>query len=301
MSIGMVIGVGIVFFLVQVGLMGLWVFLFLLVIGYLVMYLFQWLFINMLVELLECKDYLSVISGYLGKNWGILLGVFYFVMLVIWMFVYFIVIINDSVFYLYIFGVMEGLLLDSFFYGLVLICILVVIFLCGEKLLFKISIGMVLIKLLVVVVLGVLMVGMWYLYNVGLLLLLGLLVKNVIIMLLFILMLILFIQMLSLMVIFYCLWEKFIEVVWYKVLWVMNIVFGILFVIVFFYVVLFMLVMGYDEVVKVYEQNIFVLVIVVQFISGDGVVWVKVVSVIFNIFVVMIVFFGVYLGFCEVM
>lgn len=301
MSIGMVIGVGIVFFLVQVGLMGLWVFLFLLVIGYLVMYLFQWLFINMLVELLECKDYLSVISGYLGKNWGILLGVFYFVMLVIWMFVYFIVIINDSVFYLYIFGVMEGLLLDSFFYGLVLICILVVIFLCGEKLLFKISIGMVLIKLLVVVVLGVLMVGMWYLYNVGLLLLLGLLVKNVIIMLLFILMLILFIQMLSLMVIFYCLWEKFIEVVWYKVLWVMNIVFGILFVIVFFYVVLFMLVMGYDEVVKVYEQNIFVLVIVVQFISGDGVVWVKVVSVIFNIFVVMIVFFGVYLGFCEAM
>lgn len=107
--------------------------------------------------------------------------------------------------------------------------------------------------------------------------------------------------MLSLMVIFYCLWEKLIEVVWYKVLWVMNIVFGILFVIVFFYVVLFMLVMGYDEVVKVYEQNIFVLVIVVQFISGDGVVWVKVVSVIFNIFVVMIVFFGVYLGFCEVM
>lgn len=55
------------------------------------------------------------------------------------------------------------------------------------------------------------------------------------------------------MVIFYCLWEKLIEVVWYKVLWVMNIVFGILFVIVFFYVVLFMLVMGYDEVVKVYE------------------------------------------------
>lgn len=255
----------------------------------------------MLVELLECKDYLSVISGYLGKNWGILLGVFYFVMLVIWMFVYFIVIINDSVFYLYIFGVMEGLLLDSFFYGLVLICILVVIFLCGEKLLFKILIGMVLIKLLVVAVLGVLMVGMWYLYNVGLLLLLGLLVKNVIIMLLFILMLILFIQMLSLMVIFYCLWEKLIEVVRYKVLWVMNIVFGILFVIVFFYVVLFMLVMGYDEVVKVYEQNIFVLVIVVQFISGDGAVWVKVVSVIFNIFVVMIVFFGVYLGFCEVM
>lgn len=151
------------------------------------------MFINTLVELLECKDYSSVISGYLGKNWGILLGAFYFVMLVIWMFVYFIVIINDSVFYLYIFGVTEGLLLDSFFYGLVLICILVAIFLRGEKLLFKISIGMVLIKLLVVAALGVSMVGMWYLYNVGSLSSLGLLVKNVIITLSFILTSILFI------------------------------------------------------------------------------------------------------------
>lgn len=40
MSIGMVIGVGIVFFFVQVGLMGFWVFLFFFIIGYLVMYLF---------------------------------------------------------------------------------------------------------------------------------------------------------------------------------------------------------------------------------------------------------------------
>lgn len=40
MSIGMVIGVGIVFLLVQVGLMGLWVFLFLFIIGYFVMYFF---------------------------------------------------------------------------------------------------------------------------------------------------------------------------------------------------------------------------------------------------------------------
>lgn len=142
---------------------------------------------------MECKDYFSVISGYLGKNWGILLGVLYFVMFVIWMFVYFMVIINDSVFYLYIFGVMEGLFFDSLFYGLVLICILVVIFLCGEKLLFKIFIGMVLIKLLVVVVLGVFMVGMWYLYNIGVLLLMVLLIKNVIIILLFMLILILFI------------------------------------------------------------------------------------------------------------
>ncbi len=55
----------------------------------------------------------------------------------------------------------EGLLSDdSPFYGLVLICILVAISSRGEKLLFKISTGMVLTKLLVVAALGVSMVRM---------------------------------------------------------------------------------------------------------------------------------------------
>lgn len=79
MSIGMAIGAGIVFLPVQVGLMGLWVFLLSSIIGYPAMYLFQRLFINTLAESPECKDYPSVISGYLGKNWGILLGALYFV------------------------------------------------------------------------------------------------------------------------------------------------------------------------------------------------------------------------------
>lgn len=144
MSIGMAIGAGIVFLPVQVGLMGLWVFLLSSIIGYPAMYLFQRLFINTLAESPECKDYPSVISGYLGKNWGILLGALYFVMLVIWMFVYSTAITNDSASYLHTFGVTEGLLSDSPFYGLVLICILVAISSRGEKLLFKISTGMVL-------------------------------------------------------------------------------------------------------------------------------------------------------------
>lgn len=68
MSIGMAIGAGIVFLPVQVGLMGLWVFLLSSVIGYPAMYLFQRLFINTLAESPECKDYPSVISGYLGPG-----------------------------------------------------------------------------------------------------------------------------------------------------------------------------------------------------------------------------------------
>lgn len=72
MSIGMAIGAGIVFLPVKVGLVGLWVFLVSSVIAYPAMHLFQRLFINTLAESPECKDYPSVISGYLGKNWGFL-------------------------------------------------------------------------------------------------------------------------------------------------------------------------------------------------------------------------------------
>lgn len=299
MSIGMAIGAGIVFLPVQVGLMGLWVFLLSSVIGYPAMYLFQRLFINTLAESPECKDYPSVISGYLGKNWGILLGALYFVMLVIWMFVYSTAITNDSASYLQTFGVTDGLLSENPFYGLVLICVLVAISSRGEKMLFKISTGMVLTKLLVVAALGLSMIGMWRLYNIGALPPLGLMIKNAIITLPFTLTSILFIQTLSPMVISYRSREKSIEVARYKALRAMNIAFGILFVTVFFYAVSFTLAMGHEEAVKAYEQNISALAIAAQFISGAGAGWVKIVSVILNIFAVMTAFFGVYLGFRE--
>ncbi|TNG02162.1 hypothetical protein FG894_06955 [Salmonella enterica subsp. enterica serovar Heidelberg] len=296
MSIGMAIGAGIVFLPVQVGLMGLWVFLLSSIIGYPAMYLFQRLFINTLAESPECKDYPSVISGYLGKNWGILLGALYFVMLVIWMFVYSTAITNDSASYLHTFGVTEGLLSDSPFYGLVLICILVAISSRGEKLLFKISTGMVLTKLLVVAALGVSMVGMWHLYNIGALPPMALLIKNAIITLPFTLTSILFIQTLSPMVISYRSREKSIEVARHKALRAMNIAFGILFVTVFFYAVSFTLAMGHDEAVKAYEQNISALALAAQVIPGHII---HITSTILNIFAVLTAFFGIYLGFHE--
>ena len=299
MSIGMAIGAGIVFLPVQVGLMGLWVFLLSSIIGYPAMYLFQRLFINTLAESPECKDYPSVISGYLGKNWGVLLGVLYFIMLVIWMFVYSTAITNDSASYLHTFGVTQGLLSDNPFYGLVLICILVAISSRGEKLLFKVSSLMVLTKLLVVAALGLSMVGLWHLHHAGTLPPAGLLIKNAIITLPFTLTSILFIQTLSPMVISYRAKEKSLAVARYKALRAMNIAFAILFITVFFYAVSFTLAMGHDEAVKAYQQNISALAIAAQFISGDGAAWVKVVSVILNIFAVMTAFFGVYLGFRE--
>lgn len=70
MSIGMAIGAGIVFLPVQVGLMGLWVFLLSSIIGYPAMYLFQRLFINTLAESPECKDYPSGDQRLSGQKLG---------------------------------------------------------------------------------------------------------------------------------------------------------------------------------------------------------------------------------------
>lgn len=296
MSIGMAIGAGIVFLPVQVGLMGMWVFLLSSVIGYPAMYLFQRLFINTLAESPKCQDYPSVISGYLGKNWGVLLGVLYFIMLIIWMFVYSTAITNDSASYLHTFGVTDTLLSENPFYGLGLICILVAISSRGEKLLFKLSSFMVLTKLFVVAALGFAMIGMWHLYNIDALPPMGLLIKNAIITLPFTLTSILFLQTLSPMVISYRQKEGNREIARRKALRAMNIAFLILFTAVFFYAVSFTLAMGREEAVKAYEQNISALAIVAQFFPGS---WATYVGMILNIFAVMTAFFGVYLGFRE--
>ncbi|WP_409500765.1 hypothetical protein ACJ7Z2_03170 [Mannheimia glucosida] len=296
MSIGMAIGAGIVFLPVQVGLMGMWVFLLSSIIGYPAMYLFQRLFINTLAESPECKDYPTVISGYLGKNWGIFLGVLYFIMLVIWMFVYSTAITNDSASYLLTFGITDTLLSDNPFYGLVLIYILVALSSRGEKLLFKISTFMVLTKLFVVAALGLAMIGMWQLHNIGAMPPFGKLIKDAIITLPFTLTSILFLQTLSPMVISYRAKEQSREVARYKALRAMNIAFAILFITVFFYAVSFTLAMGREEALKAYEQNVSALAIAAQFFPGS---WATYVGVALNIFAVMTAFFGVYLGFRE--
>jgi len=296
MSIGMAIGAGIVFLPVQVGLMGMWVFLLSSIIGYPAMYLFQRLFINTLAESPECKDYPTVISGYLGKNWGVFLGVLYFIMLVIWMFVYSTAITNDSASYLQTFGVTDTLLSENPFYGLFLICILVALSSRGEQLLFKISSFMVLSKLLVVAALGLAMIGLWNVANIGALPPLGKLIKDAIITLPFTLTSILFLQTLSPMVISYRAREKSPEVARYKALRAMNIAFAILFITVFFYAVSFTLAMGREEALKAYEQNVSALAIAAQFFPGS---WATYVGVALNIFAVMTAFFGVYLGFKE--
>ncbi len=296
MSIGMAIGAGIVFLPVQVGLMGLWVFLLSAVIGYPGMYLFQRLFINTLAEAGQGLDYPGMISAWLGRRWGAALGLLYFAMLVIWMFVYATAITRDSASYLHSFGLTRGLWSSSPWYGLALIAALVALASRGERVLFRLSSLLVATKLSIVVALGLFMVSRWKLSHLGLPPAPGPLLRDAVITLPFTLTSILFIQTLSPMVISYRARETSMAVARYKALRAMNIAFGILFVTVFFYAVSFTLAMGHADAVLAYRQNISALAITAQIFPGS---WATYVGLVLNIFAVMTAFFGVYLGFRE--
>ncbi|WP_178306540.1 MULTISPECIES: SLC5/6 family protein [Vibrio] len=296
MSIGMAIGAGIVFLPVQVGIMGLWVFLLSSIIGYPAMYLFQKLFINTLAESKECTDYPGVITGYLGKNWGMALGVLYFLMLVIWVLVYSLAVTNDSASYLHSFGVTQGHLNENVFYGLGLICVLAFIASKGEKLLFKLSGVMATTVLVLVAVMGVLLMSEWDMNNVPAMGTFLPMLKNAIITLPFTLTSILFIQSLSPMVISYRAHEKNIEVARHKATRAMTIAFLILFFVVFFFAVSFTFAISQEQANIAMAQNISALAIIAKYYPGS---WVTVAGIVINIFAVVTSFFGVFLAFRE--
>lgn len=296
MSIGMAIGAGIVFLPVQVGVMGLWVFLLSSVIGYPAMYLFQKLFINTLAESKECTDYPGVITGYLGKNWGMALGALYFVMLVIWVLVYSLAVTNDSASYLHSFGITEGHLNDNAFYGLALICVLSFIGSKGEKLLFKLSGFMAVTVLSLVAIMGVLLIARWDSANIPQVGEWGSMLKDAIITLPFTLTSILFIQSLSPMVISYRSHEKSIDVARYKASRAMKIAFAILFVIVFFFAVSFTFAISQEQAAEAMNKNISALAIIAHYFPGS---WATIAGIVINIFAVVTSFFGVFLAFKE--
>ncbi len=296
MSIGMAIGAGIVFLPVQVGVMGLWVFLLSSVIGYPAMYLFQKLFINTLAESKKCTDYPGVISGYLGKNWGIALGILYFIMLVIWVLVYSLAITNDSASYLHTFGVTESHLNHNIFYGLALICLLSYIGSKSEKFLFKISGFMAVTVIALVAVMGVLLIPQWNFSNITAVGDWGKMLKDAIITLPFTLTSILFIQSLSPMVISYRSHEKSIEVARYKASRAMTIAFSILFVVVFFFAVSFTFAISQTEAQHALKENISALAMIAHYFPGS---WATIVGIVINIFAVVTSFFGVFLAFKE--
>lgn len=166
LCIGMAIGAGTVLVPVQIGLKGIWVFIVAFLIAYPATYMLQNLYMKTLSESDICEDYSNIITQYLGKNWGIALGIIYFIMLVHGMFIYSISVIYDSASYLKTFGVTDQILSNSAVYKLIVFMVLVFIASRGERLLFKISGPMVVIKVGIIILLGLVMIPHWDLNNI---------------------------------------------------------------------------------------------------------------------------------------
>ncbi len=116
LCIGMAIGAGTVLMPVQIGLKGIWVFITAAIIAYPATWVVQDIYLKTLSESDSCNDYTDIISHYLGKNWGIFLGVIYFLMIIHGIFIYSLSVVFDSASYLKTFGLTDADLSQSLLY-----------------------------------------------------------------------------------------------------------------------------------------------------------------------------------------
>ncbi|WP_428846752.1 amino acid permease [Providencia rettgeri] len=296
LCIGMAIGSGIVFMPVQIGIKGIWVFIAATMLSYPAIYWLQNLYLRTLSESEECNDYASVITQYLGKNWGIALGIAYFLMLLHGMFSYSLAVTFDSASYIKTFGLTEGLLSDSVWYGLIIITVLVAIAAQGERLLFKVSGPMVIVKFGIIVLLGVVMVPYWNFANITAFPDFFPFMRDVFLTLPFTLFSILFVQILSPMNIAYRKVESDKRIATYRAIRANRVAYIILAVAVLFFAFSFTFSISHEQAVSAFEQNISALAIAAQVIPGAVV---KVMTALLNIFAILTAFLGIYLGFQE--
>lgn len=296
LCIGMAIGSGIVFMPVQIGIKGIWVFIAAIVIAYPALYLLQNLYLKTLSETDDCEDYTSVITQYLGKNVGMILGIAYFLMLLHGMFSYSLAVTFDSASYLKTFGVTEELLSDHIWYGLVILIILVSIAAQGERLLFKVSGPMVVVKFGIIVLLGVVMVPHWNFNNITAFPPILDFFRDVLLTLPFALFSILFVQILSPMNIAYRKIESNKQIATYRAIRANRVAYIILAIAVLFFAFSFTFSISHEQAVSAFEQNISALAIAAQVIPGSIV---KIMTALLNIFAVLTAFLGIYLGFQE--
>lgn len=132
LCIGMAIGAGTVLMPVQIGLTGIWVFIVAFIIAYPATYIVQDIYLKTLSESETCNDYTDIISHYLGKNWGVFLGIIYFLMIIHGIFIYSLSVVFDSASYIKTFGLTEADLSQSIIYKVAIFAVLVAIA-SGEK------------------------------------------------------------------------------------------------------------------------------------------------------------------------
>ncbi|WP_230623092.1 MULTISPECIES: amino acid permease [Pseudomonas putida group] len=296
LCIGMAIGSGIIFMPVQVGLKGLWVFLGAVALSYPAVYHIQNLFLRTLIQSGNCEDYTSAISYYLGKNWGVALGLIYFVMLFAGIVTYASSIAHDSASYLNTFGVSQTSLSSTWWYGLILMAVLVAISAQGERVLFRVAGPMVVAKFGIIVILAMIMVPYWDLTKVSALSDATSYIRDVLLTLPFALFSILYVQILNPMNIAYRKLEPDPYVAAMKSVRVNRIAYVVLVVAVLFFTISFAFTVSKADAENALAQNISALAIAAKVVPGS---WVKIMSVTLNIAAILSAFFGIYLGFME--
>lgn len=295
-NIGMGIGAGIVFLPIQAGLVGLWTFLLAILLAYPALYLFQRLYINTLIESRDASDYTSTIREYLGSKWGASLGVVYFVMLLIWLFVYSETVTNDSATYIREAGLTQGLLSGNHLYALVLIGFLVFLAFASKTLLFHLSKVLVVVTLSSLVVLAVLIAPHWDIKNIKDVSSIWDMLCQTVITLPFAMTSILFLQSLSPMVVYVRSEYEDVAVARKKALQIMNRAFLILAGVVFFFALSCTLAMTHKEAYQAFVDNTSFLALMAKAVPGT---LVPALGVMIDISAVTTSFFGVLLGLHE--
>lgn len=295
-NIGMAIGAGIVFLPIQAGIVGLWVFLIAIGLAYPALYLFQWLFINTVADATHCEDYPSVISGYLGKKWGIFLGFLYFLMMVIWLFVYVQTLTNDSAAYLYSYKITPVLLSQYDLYGLGIIILLAFLAFKSRKLLFKVAEVLSITILIILLLIAFLIIPWWDYPQIKASNSIIYTIKEVIITLPFAMTSILFLQSLCPMVIALRAEGKPVEYTRRKAVKIMNASFLIVGGIVFFFALSCTLAVGHQKAIEAFTKNISFMAILAEYFPGN---LVPILGIILTITAIMTSAFGVLLGFHE--
>ncbi|MFW5490005.1 MAG: hypothetical protein ACNI3A_16525 [Desulfovibrio sp.] len=295
-NIGMGIGAGIVFLPIQAGLVGLWTFLLAILLAYPALYLFQRMYINTLIESRDASDYTTTIREYLGSKAAAILGIIYFVMLMIWLCVYSETVTNDSASYIQAAGLTKGLLSTNHLYALALIGFLVFLAFASKTLLFNLSKVLVVVILSSLVVLAVLIIPQWDVDNIKDITSIGKMLCQTIVTLPFAMTSILFLQSLSPMVVYVRSEYEDVALARQKAMQIMTRAFLILAGVVFFFAFSCTMSITHQDAYNAFVANTSFLAILVKVIPGT---LVPALGVTIDICAVTTSFFGVLLGLHE--
>ena len=163
----------------------------------------------------------------------------------------------------------------------------------GEKLLFKLSSVLALTVLTIIFLMSLAMIPEWSLKNIQDAPDIITLSKDVVVMLPFVITSILFIQSLSPMVVFFRQNSGSRKAAHFRSIRSMNLAFGVLFIMVFFYANSFNLAISQSQAIDAFNENVSALAIAAR---GSEHVYISILAVLLDIFAVVCCFFSVFLG-----